>query len=103
MNNKIALCYDFDGTLCSGYMQNQQLIPDCKVDIGEFWSEVSKYSKENKVDPTLSYMLILENKMHDAGVEISRENLINYGKQLKLFSGVLASAKTVPESSIRIR
>ena len=20
---KIALCYDFDGTLCSGYMQNQ--------------------------------------------------------------------------------
>ena len=88
MNNKIALCYDFDGTLCSGYMQNQQLIPDCKVDIGEFWSEVSKYSKENKVDPTLSYMLILENKMHDAGVEISRENLINYGKQLKLFSGV---------------
>jgi hypothetical protein len=36
---KIALCYDFDGTLCSGYMQNQQLIPDCKIDVGKFWTE----------------------------------------------------------------
>ena len=35
---KIALCYDFDGTLCSGYMQNQKLIPDCKIDVGKFWT-----------------------------------------------------------------
>ena len=38
---KIALCYDFDGTLCSGYMQNQQLIPNCKIDVGKFWKEVT--------------------------------------------------------------
>ena len=88
MNKKIALCYDFDGTLCSGYMQNQKLIPDCKIDIGKFWSEVIDYSRKNKVDPTLSYMLILENKMHEANLEISREKFINYGKELKLFPGV---------------
>ena len=40
--NKIALCYDFDGTLCSGYMQNQKLISDCKIDVGKFWTEVTK-------------------------------------------------------------
>ncbi len=88
MNKKIALCYDFDGTLCAGYMQNQKLIPDCKIDIGKFWSEVIDYSHKNKVDPTLSYMLILENKMHEANLEISREKFINYGKELKLFPGV---------------
>ena len=88
MNKKIALCYDFDGTLCSGYMQNQKLIPDCKIDIGKFWSEVIDYSNKNKVDPTLSYMLILENKMHEANLEISRENFIKYGKELELFPGV---------------
>ena len=88
MNKKIALCYDFDGTLCAGYMQNQKLIPDCKIDIGKFWSEVIDYSHKNKVDPTLSYMLILENKMHEANLEISREKFINYGKELELFPGV---------------
>ena len=88
MNKKIALCYDFDGTLCTGYMQNQKLIPDCKIDIGKFWSEVIDYSNKNKVDPTLSYMLILENKMHEANLEISRENFIKYGKELELFPGV---------------
>lgn len=46
---KIALCYDFDGTLCSGYMQNQKLIPDCNIDIGKFWSEVTQYSRDNKM------------------------------------------------------
>jgi hypothetical protein len=86
--NKIALCYDFDGTLCSGYMQNQKLIPDCKVDIGTFWKDVTQYAEHNKVDPTLSYMLLLENQMHQAQIEISRENLMRYGKQLVLFPGV---------------
>ena len=51
---KIALCYDFDGTLCSGYMQNQQLILDCKIDVGKFWKEVTNNSKRKKIDPTLS-------------------------------------------------
>jgi len=46
--NKIALCYDFDGTLCSGYMQNQKLIPDCKIDVAKFWTEVTKNSKKKQ-------------------------------------------------------
>ena len=55
---KIALCYDFDGTLYSGYMQNQKLIPDCKIDVGKFWTEGTKNSKKNKIDPTLSSLLL---------------------------------------------
>ena len=85
---KIALCYDFDGTLCTGYMQNQKLIPDCKIDVGKFWTEVTKNSKKNKIDPTLSYLLLLENKMYEARVEISKKNFNEYGKKLKLFPGV---------------
>ena len=59
---KIALCYDFDGTLCSGYMQNQKLIPDCKIDVRDFWVTVTENSKKNNIDPTLSYMHLLEEK-----------------------------------------
>ena len=90
---KIALCYDFDGTLCSDYMQNQKLIPDCKIDAGKFWTEVTKNSKKNKIDPTLSYLFLLENKMHDAKIEISKENFNKYGKKLKLFPGVMIGLK----------
>jgi hypothetical protein len=85
---KIALCYDFDGTLCSGYMQNQQLIPNCKIDVGKFWKEVTNNSKRKKIDPTLSYLLLLENKMYEAKIEISKKNFNQYGKKLKLFHGV---------------
>ena len=88
MKSKIALCYDFDGTLCYGYMQNQKLIPDCNIDVGKFWTEVTEYSRENKIDPTLSYMLLLENRMYEAGLEISTGTFLNYGKQLKLLNGV---------------
>ena len=45
-------------------------------------------SKKRKIDPTLSYLLLLENKMHEARVEISKKNFNRYGKKLKLFSGV---------------
>ena len=69
-------------------MQNQKLISDCNVDIGKFWSDVTQYSKDNKMDPTLSYMLLLENKMYDAKIEISKHNFQTYGKQLELFQGV---------------
>ncbi len=62
MKARIALCYDFDGTLCSGYMQNQKLIPDCKIEISSFWSEVIQFSYDNKTDPTLSYMLPFRKK-----------------------------------------
>ena len=85
---KIALCYDFDGTLCSGYMQNQKLIPDCNLDVKEFWISVTENSKKNNIDPTLSYMHLLEEKMYKAKVEISKQNFNKYGQKLKLFSGV---------------
>ena len=80
---KIALCYDFDGTLCSGYMQNQKLIPDCNLDVKEFWISVTENSKKNNIDPTLSYMHLLEEKMHQAKVEISKQNFNKYGQRLK--------------------
>jgi len=45
---KIALCYDFDGTLCSGYMQDQKLLHDCKIEPKDFWVKVANYAREKK-------------------------------------------------------
>ncbi len=85
---KIALCYDFDGTLCPGYMQDQKLLHDCKIEPTEFWNKVINYAKQNECDPTLTYLMLLEQQMRSAGLKVNAETFKNYGKQLKLFKGV---------------
>jgi len=85
---KIALCYDFDGTLCSGYMQDQKLLPDCKIESKDFWIKVANYARENHCDPTLAYLMLLEQQMRSAGLKVNAETFKQYGKELKLFKGV---------------
>jgi hypothetical protein len=85
---KIALCYDFDGTLCSGYMQDQKLLHDCKIEPKEFWTKVINYAKQNECDPTLAYLMLLEQQMRSAGLKVNAETFKKYGKELKLFNGV---------------
>jgi hypothetical protein len=85
---KIALCYDFDGTLCSGYMQDQKLLHDCKIEPKEFWIKVANYAKQNECDPTLAYLMLLEQQMRSAGLKVNADTFKKYGKELKLFKGV---------------
>jgi hypothetical protein len=85
---KIALCYDFDGTLCSGYMQDQHLLPDCKIEPKIFWTRVINYAKEKNCDPTLGYLHLLEQQMRSANIKVNEETFKRYGKKLKLFKGV---------------
>ena len=85
---KIALCYDFDGTLCSGYMQDQKLLHDCKIEPKNFWIKVANYAKENHCDPTLAYLMLLEQQMRSAGLKVNAETFKKYGRELKLFEGV---------------
>jgi phosphoserine phosphatase len=85
---KIALCYDFDGTLCPGYMQDQKLLHDCKIEPKDFWIKVIKYAKQNECDPTLTYLMLLEQQMRSAGLKVNSETFKKYGKELKLFNGV---------------
>ena len=85
---KIALCYDFDGTLCSGYMQDQKLLHDCKMEPKNFWIKVANYARENHCDPTLAYLMLLEQQMRSAGLKVNAETFKKYGRELKLFKGV---------------
>jgi hydroxymethylpyrimidine pyrophosphatase-like HAD family hydrolase len=85
---KIALCYDFDGTLCPGYMQDQHLLPDCKIEPKIFWTRVINYAKEKNCDPTLGYLYLLEQQMRSANIKVNEETFKAYGKKLKLFRGV---------------
>lgn len=84
----VAICYDFDGTLSPGYMQNYDFIPKIGMKPKEFWTEVKAYTKAQDADEILIYMGQMLKKADQAGVSVRRESFEAFGKTIELFEGV---------------
>jgi len=52
----MAICYDFDGTLAPGNMQEHDFFPDLNVAPKDFWEESNALAREQEADPILVYM-----------------------------------------------
>jgi hypothetical protein len=86
----IAICYDFDGTLSPGNMQEYNYIPQLRLSSKKFWRDVEKKAKEQGSDSILAYMgLMIEKATIASGVKITRKAFNDYGKTVKFFPGVL--------------
>ena len=83
-----AICYDFDGTLAPGNMQERDFIPAIGMKKGSFWHEVKALAKQHDGDEILMYMRVMLEKADAARVEVRRQNFMDYGKKLQLFNGV---------------
>ena len=81
----IAICYDFDGTLAPGNMQERTFIPKLKMEKKEFWDMINDFAKERDMDELLSYMLHTITLAKERNVSISREDMIGYGKDIQFF------------------
>lgn len=86
--NIVAICYDFDGTLAPGNMQEHSLLPALKLKPSEFWKEVKDFAKENNMNEVLAYMCLILKKAKEAGHPIKRNEFKKHGKEIKLFRGV---------------
>ena len=87
--NRIAICYDFDGTLAPGNMQEQEFIPnELKMKIQDFWEEVKENAKKNDMDEILSYLEITLSKAKEKQVRFNERSFREYGKSIKFFDGV---------------
>lgn len=84
----IAIMYDFDKTLCTTNMQEYAFIPNLGMDVNSFWNEVVSIAKENKTDRILTYMYLMIEKMSLIGLPLTREYLVDTGKNMVLFPGV---------------
>lgn len=84
----LAICYDFDGTLSPGYMQNYGFIPGLKMTSVEFWTEVKKLTKNQQGDEILIYMGQMLRKADQAEISVKRKAFEDYGKRIELFKGV---------------
>ena len=84
----IAICYDFDGTLIRGNMQENSFLPDIGMAPEEFWKLVKEHARAHDMDEVLAYMQLMIEKARDARVRFTKEELGKHGRALELFPGV---------------
>ena len=88
MKKKIAIMYDFDGTLAPINMQEYSFIPEVKMEPGEFWAQCGEMAKKANMDSNLAYMYLMTLKAKEKGLHITRESFHRHGKDITYFDGV---------------
>lgn len=84
----IAICYDFDGTLSPGCMQEYSFMRALGEDSKEFWHKAHILTKEQQADDIASYMQLMLEECHRKGLVPSRSAFRFYGKGIPLYQGV---------------
>ena len=85
--NRVAIVYDFDGTLGKGNMQAHSLIPSMGIKPKKFWRKVKALAKQNDADEILAYMcLMIKKAPKDA--PITKKQLLDHGGNVPLFKGL---------------
>ena len=95
MKKKIAIMYDFDGTLAPINMQEYSFIPEVKMEPGDFWSQCSELSKQANMDSNLEYMYLMTLKAKEKGLHITKETFHRHGKDITYFEGVTSWFKRI--------
>ncbi|MDP4290756.1 MAG: HAD family hydrolase [Bacteroidota bacterium] len=85
---KVAIAYDFDGTLAPGNMQEHSFIPSLGIDAASFWTEVGDRARVNDMDEILAYMELMLEKAQSKDLPIRKKDFENYGKSIRFFEGV---------------
>lgn len=85
---KAAICYDFDGTLAPGNMQEHSLLPELNLKPTVFWKKVKELAKNHNMNEVLAYMYLTLKKSEENNHPIKREAFKKHGKTIKLFEGV---------------
>ncbi len=85
---KVALIYDFDGTLSTTDMQNYALIPEFGMTPEDFWYEANKWSRDHGADQITGSMYYFFKKAEELNIKLSRANFAEAGKNIKYFPGV---------------
>ena len=83
----VAICYDFDKTLSPDDMQAQGFIQSVGYGIAEFWQESNGLAGNNDMDQNLAYMFKMM-ETAEGRVLFTRDALLKYGAQVRLFPGV---------------
>lgn len=87
-NLRIAIVYDFDGTLSAGNMQEYDFIPAVGRKNEDFWAESEKLANEQDGDAILAYMFTMLRHAKSSNLSLRREAFVESGSKVKLYEGV---------------
>ncbi len=84
----IAIMYDFDKTLCTKDMQDYGFIPSLSMHPKEFWHKANEFGSGAQMDGVLAYLYTMIEESKRKGQPLTREKLIDCGKDIVLYDGV---------------
>lgn len=85
---KMAIAYDFDGTLARGNIQENSFFPELGIDKNDFWKQVKKEAQDQNMSEILAYMRLIIHKADNTNTKITYDVLKNHGKNVDFFKGV---------------
>ena len=86
--NKIAIIYDFDGTLTPKSMQEYTLLPKLGINSKMFWDKIVKEARETGGETMMIYMRQLLDYAKKRDIKISKNEFFKMGKDIKYYPGV---------------
>ncbi len=87
-NTKVALIYDFDETLSSGYMQDFSLIPALGMKPDAFWKKANGWSKKQEADQITGSMYYFMKTAQEKNVALTRDFFKKCGENIEYYKGV---------------
>lgn len=85
----MAICYDFDGTLSPGNMQEYDFMKALGLKQSkDFWKKSASIAKEQNADEIASYMRLMIKESRTRDLSFRKETFTDYGKGIKLYKGV---------------
>lgn len=84
----MAICYDFDGTLAPGNMQEYGFIEKMGMTPATFWSKSNALAQEQKADSILAYMRRMKEESKTKDLPFKKADFKAYASEIKLFQGV---------------
>ena len=93
--NRIAIIYDFDGTLTPKSMQEYTLLPKLGINSQSFWGDIVKEAKQTGGESMMIYMRQLLDHAKNKNIKISKDEFYKMGKDIQYYKGVDAWFKNI--------
>jgi 2-hydroxy-3-keto-5-methylthiopentenyl-1-phosphate phosphatase len=89
-NKKVrcAICFDFDGTLGKGNMQDPLIEELGYKNPEEFWKKVDDYQQQKEMGRVLAWMYFILKDSREKGISLTKNKFKEIGKKVNLFRGV---------------
>jgi len=86
--NKIAIVYDFDGTLSPKPMQEYSVLPELGIAAKDFWKSVGIEAKKTESEGMLVYMRLLIEEAETKKIHLGKKELEKLASNIEYFPGV---------------